>query len=190
MVVSVEPAAGAVQSLRNRFANTPSVTIVRKGVGSSVGFAEFYEFSETDCYNTFSKKWVDTLKEPTGGNSVAKAVNNVSRVPITTIDQLMLEFGVPDYVKIDVEGFELEVLKGLTRSLPLVSFECNLPEYLTETLECIALLRQRSNISEFNFCISEPADRFYSDVWLSSEEIGALVQNVTFRYMEIYCRTI
>jgi FkbM family methyltransferase len=33
-------------------------------------------------------------------------------VPVTTLDRLAAQFGMPDLVKLDVEGFELEALKG------------------------------------------------------------------------------
>lgn len=36
------------------------------------------------------------------------------QVPVTTLDRLAKQFGVPDLVKLDVEGFELEALRGAT----------------------------------------------------------------------------
>jgi hypothetical protein len=47
---------------------------------------------------------------------------------VTTLAALIAEHGVPALCKIDVEGFELEVLKGLDRPLPLVTFEYHLSE--------------------------------------------------------------
>jgi FkbM family methyltransferase len=45
---------------------------------------------------------------------------------MTTMDTLISLYGKPDYCKIDVEGFEINVLKGLNIPLNLVSFEYHL----------------------------------------------------------------
>jgi FkbM family methyltransferase len=49
-------------------------------------------------------------------------------VEVTTLDALIAEFGVPRFCKIDVEGFEPEVLRGLSRPLPCVTFEYHVEE--------------------------------------------------------------
>lgn len=49
--------------------------------------------------------------------------DRTQRVRVTTLDWLIAEEGLPRYVKIDVEGFELEVLSGLSHPVELVSVE-------------------------------------------------------------------
>lgn len=49
--------------------------------------------------------------------------DRTQQVQVTTLDRLIAEEGLPRYVKIDVEGFELEVLSGLSQPVELVSVE-------------------------------------------------------------------
>jgi hypothetical protein len=44
-------------------------------------------------------------------------------VPVTTLDALIEAHGLPSFAKIDVEGFEAEVLAGMTRPVRALSFE-------------------------------------------------------------------
>jgi hypothetical protein len=46
------------------------------------------------------------------------------------LDSLILEYGVPDLVKIDTEGYEYEVLKGLSQNGPrVITFEWHEEDY-------------------------------------------------------------
>ena len=45
------------------------------------------------------------------------------RVPATTLDALIARHGLPRFCKIDVEGYEAEVLRGLSQPISALSFE-------------------------------------------------------------------
>jgi len=47
----------------------------------------------------------------------------VVRVPAVTLDQLIARHGLPDFLKLDIEGLEEAALRGLSRAPGLVSFE-------------------------------------------------------------------
>ncbi len=62
------------------------------------------------------------------------------QVRVTTLDRLIADHGLPAYVKIDVEGFELDVLSGLSQPLPLLSVEY-LPDLPDQTVRVIERLQ-------------------------------------------------
>jgi hypothetical protein len=71
----------------------------------------------------------------------ADDVIHIYYVPVVTLDAAIKTFGRPFYCKIDVEGWELEVLKGLTQPIPLISFEFHLKETgVIQTLSCLERL--------------------------------------------------
>jgi len=187
-VVCVEPSPAAVHVLQERFAKFTTVSIVGQGAGPRPGSFPFHMFSDTDCYNTFSSKWADALSRSDGDSRPVKEVEAIVDVSVTTLDRLIDQFGTPSYIKIDVEGFEFEVLKGLTRPVKLVSIECKLPEFENETLECLTRLEDIQCEAKFNYCTNEPPSKFASDNWLSRSQMAQVVTDRSHRFMEIYSK--
>jgi FkbM family methyltransferase len=186
-VVCVEPDPAAVRILKDRFLYNPKVVVVEKGVGADEGVAKFYMFEDADGYNTFSPKWADTLATTASPDRPLKTAKAVVDIPVTTLDQLIKEYGTPSYIKIDVEGYELHVIKGLTSAVPLLSFECNLPEFAPETAECLSTLAERFPAAKFNYCADPPA-RFECEQWVPYEKMSTIVETGGNRFMEIFCR--
>ena len=88
-------------------------------------------------------------------------------VELMTLDRAVELFGLPAFVKIDVEGFEAEVLAGLSQPLPALSLEVT-PEFLGHTFHCIDLLEQ---LAEYEYRLS-PAESFaFSTEWQSGTQI-------------------
>jgi FkbM family methyltransferase len=62
-------------------------------------------------------------------------------VEVTTLDELIAQFGAPHFCKIDVEGYEPQVLRGLSKRIPVVSFEYHSDErWAAVARECIQIL--------------------------------------------------
>jgi hypothetical protein len=74
-------------------------------------------------------------------------------VRVTTLDALIERFGVPRFCKIDVEGFEREVLRGLSRPIPFVSFEFS-RELFTDAVDCMKQLAELGP-TRFNCSLGE-----------------------------------
>jgi len=72
-------------------------------------------------------------------------------VPVITLDSLIESYGVPEFIKIDVEGFEQQVIKGMTRPPRALSLEFA-HEVLDATFACLGLLAELGQI-ELNYAL-------------------------------------
>ena len=96
-------------------------------------------------------------------------------VEITTLDALIGEHGLPRFCKIDVEGFEAEVLRGLTQAVPWLAFEY-LPAAIDRAIACIELVSRLGDYS-FNRVVGERS-HFESDQWLSAADMKAELERL------------
>lgn len=183
-VICLEPDPACVGVLKRRFANIDSIEIVEKGVADREGELEFKQIGQGSAYNTFSEKWLENRKTKLGVSTQATL-----KVPITTLDSLIAAYGQPNLIKIDVEGFELQVLQGLSQAVPYITFECNLPVFERESIECIMRLAAIDSKYRFNWTGHDNAS-WEESGWLDAEQIIQVIRTNQAGYLEIHCSRV
>lgn len=170
-VVAVEPAPDCLRVLRLLFArDAERVTIVPLAVGAEAGRAGLRVSTATPTVSSMSTGWIDRVTEDESFSHV-KWDNHID-VEVTTLDRLIAEHGEPAFCKIDVEGFEAEVLKGLSKPLRALSFEY-LPMAHEATLEALRLV-DGLGAYEYNYSPVETM-RLAGDRWLDAAGLAQLL---------------
>jgi FkbM family methyltransferase len=117
-------------------------------------------------------------------------------VPMITIDMAASFFGFPYFLKIDTEGYDLEVIKGLSTGVDIIAIEFHLTD---EGIKSAGLCLERINRLgeyEINICDGESQELFWGKWMPIAEFIGELGASVTntlgFKssYGDIYCRRL
>jgi len=191
-VVAVEPDVTNQTVLQQRYlkyrlARRP-VAIVGKAVSDKIAVETMWIDEAGSAKNTLNPKWVETLRtdEERFGHSLTFAQR--TEVETVTLNQLMNEYGDPFFIKIDVEGFELSVLRGLQRPVPYLSFEVNLPEFLPEGLKCVHLLGSMAADGRFNYVV-DCQKGLELKQWLPAQEFSNLLARCHQPSIEVIWKT-
>ncbi len=163
-VIAVEPQPLFSRLLQKRFNRYESFTLLREAVGKEEGRTRLRISSLYPTVSTVSEEWTEAIT----GISPSVRWDDSVEVKKTTLDEMIKTFGVPDFCKIDVEGFEEEVLAGLSYPIPALSFEF-FPATFRRSSLCIDLLMSLGNY-QFNWSVAES---FYlqSPEWLDADAI-------------------
>lgn len=169
--VAVEPQPDFARLLRWFFGRSELVEVVEAAVGSAPGHTPLFISDRFPTVTTSAAPWHDErAQEP---DFAAVRWERRIDVETTTMDRLIERFGMPAFVKIDVEGSEPAVLAGLSRPVRALSFEY-LPRALDYARDCAARLTALGPY-RFSWSIGE-SYRLATDRWMTEAELNDALQ--------------
>jgi FkbM family methyltransferase len=146
-IYAFEPIPDNLAVLRRRFAADPSITIFPYALGSATGVIRINQMADS-VFSSILQPTHDEIGQFTGKNEVARAID----VEMRTLDALRRSGELPVagrrvYLKLDTQGYDLEVLKGAGEMIELVqalqteaSFQ-HIYEGMPGFLDAFAMLR-------------------------------------------------
>jgi FkbM family methyltransferase len=184
-VVAVEPDPVCADLLRRWYGGRPDVTLIEAAVGRERGGRQLHISRRNPTLNTLSTEWMRDIQRSRQFSGIEW--DSTVEVDVITLDDLNREYGPPRFCKIDVEGFELEVLDGLSCAVPALSFEYN-PAVPEMALACISRLMALGEY-EFNWTVRE-IPRFRSRAWLDPDLMGDKLRDLPLeaRTGDVYAR--
>jgi FkbM family methyltransferase len=179
--IMVEPLPECVKNLKNLYSKNSIVKIIPKGLGSKNTKKILSINKQMPTISTFAKHWKS-------GRFSNSRWSGKTQIQITTLDNLIKKFGNPQYIKIDVEGYELNVLKGLSKKSGIISFEIT-SEFFSDAIKCLNYLKKLS-YNSFTFSVGEQK-KFFSG-WCDHKTVINLIKKEMKKdklfWADIYCK--
>lgn len=178
-VVLFEPQSVCVAHCRARFGS--KVIIEEIGLDSYKGTGLIYP-SNAHTLSSMSQQFVDTVSV---GRFQDYRWNQPTTIQVDTLDNMIEKYGTPKLIKIDVEGYEINVLKGLTSKIDLISIEFT-PELLNSTLECLECLP----VGLYNYVRGE--EECFKFDWISKDEMVKYLSSIKdyrVEFGDVYIKT-
>ena len=182
-VVSVEPDQVSQEILQQSFLKyrlkRKPLVIVPKAVSDRNSIERMWIDTRGSAKNTLSQKWVETLRSDDSRFGQRLSFGQWKDVETVSMEKL---------IKIDVEGHELSVLRGMNRPVPYLSFEVNLPEFRQEGLECVQTLGRLARDGLFNYA-ADCCCGLVLKGWVRTEEFSAALNSCRDKSIEVFWKT-
>lgn len=180
-IIMLEPLPNCITELKKKYEKNQNIKIIPKAVSKKIGKEVLEINTKMPTISTMASNWKK-------GRFSNHDWDSKIIVETTTLDELIKDFGKPNYIKIDVEGYEIDVLSGLSQKVGIISFEFT-SEFIKNALICINHL-YKLGYEEFNFSTGEKR-KFFSN-WQNKEnivdKIMAQIEKDSLLWGDIYCR--
>ncbi len=186
-VVACDPDPHNLIILKARFGNNKNICIVPYAVTDYIGESQFFIQQPGSALNSINPQWKTILEEQNNDrwNEPIQFTDTVLNVKTITLDALIAQHGVPDFIKIDVEGNEKFVLKGLSHPVNYISYEVLLPEFLNDAIDSMNLILANNNNTVFNYAVEE---KMMLPQFLNPVDFKQLLNTLTIPHLEIIAK--
>lgn len=184
-VIALEPQPLFASALQRLYGGNLNIKLLAKAVGVQVGHQEILISSKAPTVSTLSREWANQVGKTPSFASVCW--DTKLDVEVITLEDLIAQFGLPVFCKIDIEGYELEALRGLSQPIRTLSFEY-VPAAMEIALSCVDRLAVLGDY-RFNLIRSE-YPRLDMAEWVNSASIKDRLgtMKVEERAGEVYAR--
>lgn len=166
-VVALEPQPHVARWLRHIVGRHERIILRPEAVGAKAGVARLAVSRRTPTVSTMSEQWRKGVGHGHPGFDRVRWEQSVE-VPVITLDGLIEEHGPPAFCKIDVEGYEAEVLAGLSVPVPALSVEF-VSGQLDTAADCVRRVEDLGSY-RFNVVLGESRN-FVFDAWLQPSDV-------------------
>jgi len=183
--ICVEANPSLCGNTANRFKDYKNIKVLNKLIAEKDGELRDFYIASTDWASTSS-----LYTRENGRFADKMGWNKPIRVPTITIDKLISLYGEPDYIKIDVEGYELMALQGLTHKSGMIAYEWN----EEDKVNTINGIRHCWNLGYSEFALLEGDEYTHiPSAWVDYETICELVDSTLdavrmSKWGMIYCK--
>ncbi len=173
-VIAVEANPVLAEKLSQKFKK--NVIVVSKAVGNTSGEIDLF-INKSDVLSTISPEWITKVKETERFGELSDSFTKKVKVKMVTLNDLIKEYGIPAFVKIDVEGVEYDIIKTMDSAcVKGLSCEFTIPESRQNTISIIEHLNE-IGYNYFNVSFGESME-FLSTQHISVEKMLRVINSL------------